>query len=112
MIAIPEFAGLPQLLLWILVTALMPLAVGLLTKVQTPAYWKISLLLAMALANGVLTTWLDDFGAFDWKRAVSGAVMAWTVALLSHFGIWRPTGATAAAQNTLVTDRSVLPRAA
>jgi uncharacterized membrane protein (DUF441 family) len=108
MITIPAFDHIGQLILWIAITVLMPLVVGLITKQSTASYWKVSLLGALALLNGVLTAWLDDFGAFDWRRALAAAAFAWVVAIASHFGVWLPTGATAKAQASLMKDRRAI----
>jgi hypothetical protein len=105
MITIPEFDHVGQLLLWLALAIIMPLIVGLVTKQSTAAYWKSALLLALSLLNGVLTEWAAAYDSFDWRRALAGAAFAWVIALAGHFGVWKPTGATDAAQDSLFRDR-------
>ena len=106
MITIPVFAHVGQLLLWAVLTLVMPLLVGLVTKKSTAAYWKAALLMALSLLNGVLTEWAASYDTYDWRRALAGALFAWVIAVAGHFGVWKPTGASDTAQNTLVRDKA------
>jgi len=93
----PVFTTTGALLLWLAVSAVMPVLVGLVTRSTTRPAVKSALLLAASLVNGLLTEALATGSGYDWGRAVLAAVVAFIAAEAAHLGVWRPTGVTAAA---------------
>lgn len=94
-------------LLNLLVAIVFPLFVGIVTKASTDSGVKAVLLAVIALASGLVTQWLAALTGhveFDWYNAVLNGLGAFVIAVASHFGVWRPTGASAAAQRSLVKD--------
>ena len=83
-------------------TLLLTLAVGtflswltaLVTARHAPPGVKAVVLLALSAVAGFLVALQQD--QHDWRTLALGAVEAFTVAVLSHFGLWRPTGLTGA----------------
>jgi len=80
--------------------ALLPLLVGLVTTKATNAGVKAVLLLAL---NGVAAV-LDQFfaatgGGFDWKAAIVNAAAAFVIGTATHFGLWKPIGASSTLQD-------------
>jgi len=102
MLVLPVFSTTGALLLWLLVTVVMPIAVGLVTKVTTNSSVKSLLLVLLSAINGFLSEWLAAGDTYDWVRGLLTAVVAYVVAVASHFGVWIPTGATAKAQASFV----------
>jgi hypothetical protein len=85
------------MVLWLAVTVVMPVAVGLVTKISTPPAVRSVLLLGLSLANGLLSEALAAGDGYDWRKAITQAVVAFVIAVAAHFGFWRPTGVAAAA---------------
>lgn len=95
-------------LLSLAVAVALPILVGLVTRASTPAGVKAVLLLAFAAVKAFAEAWLDAVNTgveFLWTAVAISVVVNFLIAVAVHFGLWRPTGATAAAQRTLVTDR-------
>lgn len=93
-VEVPVFYSTGGLILWLAVTVLMPLVVGLITKPTTPAAVQALLLTLASLVNGVLSAALAAGDGFDWYKAILQAAVSFVIAVASHFGVWKPTGAT------------------
>lgn len=102
---VPVFESTQAMLIWLAVTVIMPLAVGLVTKLSTSATVKSLLLVLFSLVNGVLSEALAAGDGFDWTKAITQAVVAFVIAVAAHFGVWKPTGAAGKAQTALVKDK-------
>lgn len=88
---------------------LLPLLVGLLTKAGWPTRTKAILLLALTAVTQFLVQLQDslsgaDGSRFDWQSVAYAIMIGFVVSVASHFGLWKPTGATLVAQMTLVND--------
>jgi hypothetical protein len=94
---VPVFGSTGAEVLWLAVTILMPIAVGLVTSPRTPARYQALLLTALSIVNGLLSEALAAGDGYDWRKAITQAVVAFVVAVAAHFGLWRPTGASSAA---------------
>lgn len=97
--------GIVQLVLQFL----LPLLVGLLTKQSWPSSHKAILLLALTAVGQFLVQLQDSLGGgdgsrFDWQSVAYAIVIGFVISVASHFGLWKPTGASATAQMTLVND--------
>lgn len=93
-----------------LISVVLPLLVGLVTKVTTASAVKALLLAGLAfLTSGLTELYVALTGgeAFDVGTWLVGAIASFAVAVGSQFGFWRPVGATAAVQ--AVGDRPEPP---
>lgn len=82
-----------------------PLLVGLFTKLSTSDTVKAIALATISILSGLLSQFVAALATdqpFNWFVAVMAALGAWVIAVASHFGVWKPTGASAAAQRALV----------
>ncbi|MFI1485801.1 hypothetical protein [Streptomyces sp. NPDC020747] len=96
---------------WIglLISVVLPVLVGLVTKQVTHAGFKAVLLLALSTLNGFLVEYANPGPGYDFGTAVILTLVAFAVGALSHFGLWKPTGVSGKAQAALGggTPRSV-----
>lgn len=79
----------------------LPLLVGLVTKVATNPGTRAVLLALLTAIAGFLTellSALQNGTAYDVGLALLLWIGTFVVAVASHFGIWKPTGSSAAAQ--------------
>ncbi|MGG7450544.1 hypothetical protein ACQ3HE_06605 [Plantibacter auratus] len=93
----------PVLIVGLLVSTVLPLIVGLVTKVVTDPALKAVLLAALAAITGLGTEFLSSLTSGTAYDLGTGVVLAFTsfiVAVGIHYGIWRPTGATAVVQGS------------
>ena len=88
---------------------LLPLVVGLLTKQSWRPGLKAVLLLALTAVTQFLVQLQDflsgpDGSRFDWQSVAYAVLIGFVVSVATHFGLWKPTGAAATAQMSLVND--------
>lgn len=91
--------------LGLLVSVVLPVLVGLVTTRVTHAGVKAVLLLALTALNGFLVELQAGGEGYDLGTAVVLTLVSFGTAVLSHFGLWKPTGVAGAAQDSLVTAR-------
>lgn len=111
--ATPESFGVEFALTWVQVlqfaiAVVLPLFVGLVTTRVTSSRWKAILLTLLSVASGLLTEILAAMQAdrpYDLAAGLIAGVTTLVIAIAIQYGIWKPTGATAAVQNTLVTPK-------
>ncbi|MGW1468541.1 hypothetical protein ACWCPT_29865 [Streptomyces sp. NPDC002308] len=93
--------------LGLLISVVLPVLVGLVTTRVTNSGTKAVLLLALTAANGFLAELSN--GGNDYQ--VGSAIVLWAVSfgtgVLAHFGLWKPTGISGAAQNVGSSRTSV-----
>lgn len=90
-----------SLVLWLLVTVILPILVGLVTTKDTSAARKAILLATLALAAGILAQLLAAIQAgipYDLFSGLIQALATFFIAVASHFGFWKPTGVATAVQ--------------
>lgn len=95
------------LIIGLIVSTVLPLLVGLVTKVTTNAGVKAVLLAGLAALTGLGTELLAAINSgtsYDLGTGLLVALGAFLIAVGMHFGIWKPVGASTAAQR--VGDRS------
>jgi hypothetical protein len=92
--------------LGLLVSVVLPVLVGLVTTRVTHAGWKAVLLLALSTVNGFLVEYAAPGDGYDVGTAAVLALVAFGTGVLSHFGLWKPTGVAGAAQDSLVAGRA------
>lgn len=104
---VTEFDSTFVLVLNLVVTVLLPLLVGLVTKQSLKAGWKAVLLLVLAAFTGFGSELLDVAASntpYDLQVGALAAVQALVIAVAVHFGIWKPVGVTEKVQNAGVSD--------
>lgn len=93
---------------WIglLVSVILPVLVGLVTTRVTHAGVKAVLLLVLSGLDGFLVEYVAGGPGYDVGTAAVLALVAFATGVLSHFGLWKPTGVAGRAQDSLVTSGS------
>jgi len=87
----------------LLVTLVLPVAVGLVTTRVTSAGVKAVLLLLLTAGNGFLVELGSAGSGYNVANGVFYAVIGFVTAVAVHFGLLKPTGISGKAQDTLVT---------
>jgi di/tricarboxylate transporter len=85
----------------LLVSIGLPVLVGLVTKHVTHPGVKAVLLLALSTLTGFLTEFANPGPDWDFSTAAILALVSFAVGVLSHFGLWKPTGVSGRAQSAL-----------
>ena len=91
----------PGLTIQLILTIIMPIVVGLITKKTTSSALKAWLLAGTTLATSVLTGLYDaiiNSGVFDLGMALLLAIPAFAISVATHYGLWKPTGVSEVAQ--------------
>lgn len=91
----------PALIIGIIVTTVLPLLVGLVTKTVTDSNVKAFLLAALAAVTGLGTELLASIQSgtsYDLGTGILLALGAFITAVGLHYGLYKPTGASAAVQ--------------
>lgn len=90
----------------LVISFVLPLVVGLVTKQSMSAGLKAVLLLVFQAIAQFLVAWQDSFDGepFKWQAVAMSVGVGFVMSVAVHFGLWRPTGATEAAQNSVVKD--------
>ena len=89
------------------ISVVLPVLVGLVTTRVTSAGVKAVLLLFLTALNGFLVELAGPHpDGWDLGTAIVLTLVSFGTAVLSHFGLWKPTGISGKAQDSLVTARS------
>ncbi|WP_066038645.1 hypothetical protein [Herbiconiux solani] len=91
----------PVLIVGLIVSTILPLIVGLVTKVVTDPGVKAIILAGLAAVTGLGTEFLNAITSgtsYDLGTGLVLAVTSFLIAVGLHFGIWKPTGAAGAVQ--------------
>lgn len=92
--------------LGLIISVVLPVLVGLVTTRVTNAGVKAVLLLALSTATGFLVEFAGPHDAgYNWQTAAVLALVSFATGVLAHFGLWKPTGVSSAAQDRLITAR-------
>lgn len=100
-----EFAVNWVQVLQFVIAVLLPLLVGLVTTKVTRADVKAVLLIVLSFASGLLTEILvaaQSNLVYDLAAGLFTGLTTLVIAIAIHYGVWKPTGASEAAQNSLV----------
>lgn len=89
-------------LLSLVLTVLMPIVVGLLTKPSTPSQVKALGLLALSAVKAVVEAVMAGGANFNLTTTVYTVGINFAIAVVMYYGLLKPTGVAGAAQNTLV----------
>lgn len=98
----------PATVVQLLIAFILPVLVGLVTTRVTSGALKAWLLAGLSLVTALLVELARALTAgetYDLGVALLTALPAFVVSVASHYGLWRPTGVTEKAQETLVTPR-------
>lgn len=87
--------SLGPLLVTFAISTFIPWLTALVTAQTAHPGLKAVLTLALSAVTGVLTQWQAN-PVFDWKIGTLGALEGFAVAVLAHFGLWKPTQVTGA----------------
>lgn len=87
-------------ILTIVVGSLLPILVGIVTKKVESSGLKASLLLFLSALSGLAATAINGGGIISSQTLVA-AVVAYVVAVASHFGFYSPSGITDKVQENL-----------
>lgn len=96
----------PSVAYWLtlVVTLLLPILVGLVTKASWSSGLKAVLLLAFSAATAIISNLLAVKGATDVGPMVTAVISTFVIAVAAHFGFWKPTEVSTTMQNSLVKD--------
>ncbi|ALX66836.1 hypothetical protein [Microbacterium sp. XT11] len=98
------------LIIQLLVSTVLPLLVGLVTKTVTSPGAKAILLAALALITSLLTELGEAIAAgttYDLGTGLLLALPTFLIAVGMHYGIWKPTGLSVAAQRAFTPGASL-----
>lgn len=101
-------ANLISLIGLYIVPVLLPVVVGLVTTKMHTSGYKAATLAFLSLVSGLLVAAVDAWSAgkgFDLVGALPNAFSTFTIAVASHYGLWKPAGVSAAAQEAGVKGR-------
>jgi len=89
----PALIHLDAVAVSILVGTVLPLAVGLLTKLRASSGVKAVLLALLTALAGLITTatLADGSAVISWELALN-AGLAWVTGVATHYGLWKATG--------------------
>lgn len=91
----------PALVIQLLISTVLPLLVGLVTTRVTDSGVKAWLLAALSLVTSLLTELGDAIATgttYDIGQGLLLALPTFLIAVGMHYGIWKPTGASAVVQ--------------
>lgn len=95
----------PVLVIQLLVSTVLPLLVGLVTKRVTHSGTKAVLLALISLATSLLAEMgaaLTQGVLYDFGQGLLLAIPTFLIAVGMHYGIWKPTGVSEKAQDAFV----------
>lgn len=95
-------------ILQFVIAFVLPLLVGLVTTRVTSGAMKAWLLAGLTLVTSLIVEAARANGAgdtFDLGIALFAALPAFVVSVASHYGLWKPTGASSVAQDVIVTPK-------
>lgn len=97
-----EFTLDPLAVVQLVLTVIMPIAVGLVTTRTTSGSLKAWLLAAFTLVTSLLLQLADALSSassFDLGVALLSAIPAFAISVATYYGLWKPTGVGKAAQD-------------
>lgn len=89
------------------IAVVLPLIVAIVTKASTDSGIKAILLAVLALVSNLLVGIQDavvNHGHYDLGKALVLGLATLAISVATHYGVWKPTGATAALQKVVVKD--------
>jgi hypothetical protein len=80
---------------------LVPLLVGIVTKLTAPAGLKAMINAALTALGGLVATIVP--GDFRWHPFLAAWATAWVVSVATYYGLWKPSGVAPALQQSTAT---------
>lgn len=96
----------PILVVQLLLAVILPIIVGLVTTRVTSGAKKAWLLAGLTLVSTILTgigVALNENTVFDLGQAILLAIPSFAISVATYYGLWKPTGVGAAAQDVKST---------
>jgi len=96
----------PTLVIQLVLAVVLPIAVGLVTTRVTSGSVKAWLLAGLTLVTSVVTQLgaaVAEGGVFDLGLALLATIPAFAISVATYYGLWKPTGIGAAAQDVTAT---------
>lgn len=88
----------------VVVSLLLPLVVGVLTKASWNRNLKAVLLLLVAALSAGVTDLITAGTLEGWKLILEQTAINWLIAVATHFHVWKPTGVAAQVAEIGVAD--------
>lgn len=88
----------------VVVSLLLPLLVGVLTKASWNRNLKAVLLLLVATLSAGVTDLITAGTLESWKLILEQTAINWLIAVATHFHVWKPTGVAAEVAQIGVSD--------
>lgn len=98
------------LVIQLLVSTILPILVGLVTKTVTSGAKKAVLLAILSLASSLLFEIgqaLTEHTVYDLGRGLLLALPTFFVAVAMHYGLWKPTGVSETAQSLFIKGKTI-----
>ena len=92
-------------ILSLFVGVVLPLLVGYVTKASWGGGVRAIALAFLSAVSGFLSTALEAGVGFDWRTTLLTVLGTFLVAVGTHFGFWRPVGASERLKSAGVKDR-------
>lgn len=96
----------PAQVIQLILTVILPIVVGLVTTRTTRAAVKAWLLAGLSLVTSIISEMGQAVGAgndFDLGVALLAAIPTFAISVAMYYGLWKPTGVGAAAQDVKAT---------
>ena len=96
----------PAAVIQLVLTVLLPIAVGLVTTRTTSSSVKAWLLAAFSVVSSILTEMalaINSAATFDLGVALLAAIPTFAIAVATYYGLWKPTGIGEKAQDVETT---------
>jgi hypothetical protein len=81
-------------LITVAVSFVLPVAVALVTRVQTKSAWKSLLLLLLTAVTNFLGQYIASPDHFQWKTVGLTALAGYAAAVAGYYGLWKPVTVT------------------
>lgn len=78
-------------ILSLILGTVIPLLVGILTKINASSGVKAVANAFLSALAGVLTTLINAGGVFEWRSVVLTTLLTWVVSVATYYGLYKPT---------------------
>lgn len=76
----------------VLTGVLIPILVGIVTKMQASSGIKATINALLSAVAGALSTVIANSGNLVWREFVTGVSITWVVSVATYYGLYKPTG--------------------
>ncbi len=78
--------------------AIIPILVGIVTKMSASSGLKAVVNFLLSAVAGAVAVAIEHEGAVNVEEWVVGIGMTWVISVATHYGLWKPTGASSTVQ--------------